>query len=270
MPGLTLYPAIDLLGGRSVRLLQGDAAGSGVFDADPLAVARRWQEAGAQWLHVVDLDGALAGEPRQLAVVRAIADATGLPMQVGGGLRTEASVEAALAAGAARVLLDTAALGDATLLGRCLERWNERIAVAVDSRGGRVTAAGWLEMASVSAADAAVYLAGSGVRTLVFTNVAPDGAFAGVDTAMLGELRPSLPDTRLIAAGDIASLDDVRALARAGLDGAVLGRVLYDDTLSLADALHAARALAHEAEEASGAADAARAVSVADAATDAP
>jgi len=256
MPGLTLYPAIDLLGGRCMRLRQGDVTGAEVFDDDPAAVAARWREAGAQWLHVVDLDGALAGEPRQLAVVRAIVDAIGLPVQVGGGLRVEASVEAALAAGAARVLLDTAALGDTALLGRCLERWNERIAVSVDSRGGRVTAAGWLEMAGVSAADVAVYLAGSGVRTLLFTDLAPDGTLAGVDTAMLRELRPSLPDTRLIAAGGIASLDDLRALARAGLDGAVLGRALYEGTLSLAGALHAVREVTREASNAGAAVDA--------------
>lgn len=256
MPGLTLYPAIDLLGGRCVRLLQGDVAGAEVFGDDPAAVARRWRAAGAEWLHVVDLDGALAGEPRQLAVVRAIVDTTGLPVQVGGGLRGEASVEAALAAGAARVLLDTAALADMTLLGRCLERWNERIAVSVDSRGGQVMAAGWLEMAGVSAADVAVYVAGSGVRTLLFTNLAPDGTLTGVDTAMLRELRPSLPDTRLIAAGGIASLDDLRALARAGLDGAVLGRALYEGTLSLTEALRAAREVAPETSDAGEAANA--------------
>lgn len=256
MPSLILYPAIDLLGGRCVRLLQSDVTASEVFDDDPVAVARRWREGGAQWLHVVDLDGALAGEPRQLAIVRAIADATGLPVQVGGGLRGEASVEAALAAGAARVLLDTAALGDMALLGRCLERWNERIAVSVDSRGGRVTVAGWLEMAGVSAADVAVRLAGSGVRTLVFTNVAPDGTLTGVDTVMLRDLRLALPDTRLIAAGGIASLDDVRALGHAGLDGAVLGRALYEGTLSLADALRAASEAVHEAPAAGGAANA--------------
>lgn len=265
MPRLTLYPAIDLLGGRCVRLLQGDVAGTEVFDDDPVAVARRWREAGAEWLHIVDLDGALAGEPRQLGIVRAIVDASGLPVQVGGGLRGEASVEAALAAGAARVLLDTAALADATLLGRCLERWNERIAVAVDSRGGRLTAAGWLEMAGVSAADVAVYLAGSGVRTLLFTNLAPDGTLAGVDTAMPRELRPALPDTRLIASGGIASLDDLRALARAGLDGAVLGRALYEGTLSLTEALRAAWEVAHEAEDAGGAAHVANATDAAEA-----
>jgi phosphoribosylformimino-5-aminoimidazole carboxamide ribotide isomerase len=249
MPGLTLYPAIDLLGGRCVRLLTGDVAGAEVFDDDPVAVARRWREAGAQWLHIVDLDGALAGEPRQLAAVRAIVDAIALPVQVGGGLRAEASIEAALAAGAARVVLDTAALADTALLGRCLELWNERIAVSVDSRGGRLTAAGWLEMAGVNAADVAVHLAGSGVRTLLFTNLAPDGTLTGVDTGMLRELRLSLPDTRLIAAGGIASLDDLRALARAGLDGAVLGRALYEGALSLTDALRVVRELPPDTED---------------------
>ncbi|HEX8035153.1 MAG TPA: 1-(5-phosphoribosyl)-5-[(5-phosphoribosylamino)methylideneamino]imidazole-4-carboxamide isomerase [Ktedonobacterales bacterium] len=234
---MTLYPAIDLLGGHCVRLRQGDFAQARVFDGDPVDVARRWQEAGATWLHVVDLDGALAGQPKHLEVLRAIALATGLSIQTGGGLRTLDDVAAAFDAGAARVLLGTAAARDPHLLATALERWAERIAVSIDSRGGQVTVAGWLEMVSESAADFARRMAGGEVRTLVLTNVERDGTLAGADTSVLATLRAELPNTTLIAAGGIATVDDLRALARVGLDGAVLGRSLYEGTLNLPEAL---------------------------------
>lgn len=242
---MTLYPAIDLLGGHCVRLRQGDFAQAKVFDGDPVEVARRWQDAGATWLHVVDLDGALAGHPKHLEVLRAIAQATGLPIQTGGGLRTLEDVAAAFDAGAARVLLGTAAARDPNVLATALERWAERIAVSIDSRGGQVTVAGWLEMVSESAADFARRMAGGEVRTLVLTNVERDGTLAGADTHVLATLRADLPNTTLVAAGGIASVDDLRALARVGLDGAVLGRSLYEGTIDLAEAL---RVVAAEAQ----------------------
>lgn len=239
---MTLYPAIDLLGGHCVRLRQGDFAQAKVFDGDPVEVARRWQDAGATWLHVVDLDGALAGTPKHLEVLRAIAQATGLPIQTGGGLRTLDDIAAALDAGVARVLLGTAAARDPQLLATALERWADRIAVSVDSRGGQVTVAGWLEMLSESAADFARRMAGGEVRTLVLTNVERDGTLAGADTSVLATLRAELPNTNLIAAGGIASVDDLRMLARVGLDGVVLGRSLYEGTIDLAEALRVVQA----------------------------
>jgi phosphoribosylformimino-5-aminoimidazole carboxamide ribotide isomerase len=244
MATLTLYPAIDLLGGRCVRLRQGDYAQAQVFDDDPLAVARRWKEAGAEWLHVVDLDGALAGEPKHLGVVRAIVEATELPVQVGGGLRTEGTVAAAFAAGAERVILGTAAAREPELLAACLARWSERIAVSVDSRGGQLTVAGWLEVFPEVALTFAKRMARMGVRTLVVTNVERDGMLAGSDTATLAGLRAALPETRLIAAGGLASLDDVRWLASAGMDGAVLGRALYEGALDLVEALRVTHEMA--------------------------
>ena len=241
MAKLTLYPAIDLLGGRCVRLRQGDYAQTLVFDDDPVAVARRWREAGAEWLHVIDLDGAREGEPRHLGVVRAIIAATGLPVQVGGGLRTEDGMAAAFEAGAERVILGTAAAREPELLARCLARWRERVVVSVDARGGHLTVAGWLEMLSEPAMAFARRMEQVGVRTLVVTNVERDGTLAGSDTTALAELRAALPATRLIAAGGLASLDDVRWLASVGMDGAVLGRALYEGALDLAEALRITR-----------------------------
>lgn len=247
MTRLTLYPAIDLLGGRCVRLRQGDYAQAQVFDDDPIAVAQRWRQAGAEWLHVIDLDGARAGEPKHLEVVRAIVEATELPVQVGGGMRNEDAVAAAFDSGVERVILGTAAVCEPELLARCLARSGERIAVSVDARGGQIAVAGWLETTSESALTFAQRMAQAGVRTMVVTNVERDGTLAGSDTATLAELHAALPETYLIAAGGLASLEDVRSLASAGLDGAVLGRALYAGTLDLAQALHLTREMA-EAE----------------------
>src|SRR5262249_24202008 len=158
MPKMILYPAIDLVGGHCLRLREGDApsteaSAEDVFDGDPLTIALYWRDAGAAWLHIADLDGVLTGEPRHLELVGSIARETGLAIQTGGGLRTEAAVEAAYAAGVERVLLGTAALANPELLAVCLNRWGRRIAVSVDSRGGKVTVAGWLENAAQSALD---------------------------------------------------------------------------------------------------------------------
>lgn len=264
MAGLTLYPAIDVLGGRCVRPRQGDSAPAEAFDDDPVAVARRWREAGAAWLHVMDLDGALAGEPQHLEIVRAIANATELPLQVGGGLCSEDAVAAAFEAGAQRVILGMEAARAPELLAGCLARWNERIAVSVDSRGGQLTVAGWLEVLSESALAFAKRLARMGVRTLVLTNVARDSGNAGSDATALEGLRTALTETRLIAAGGFSSLDDLRWLAGAGMDGAVLGQSLYDGTLDLAEALRMAGGQGETEPDAAGAASTPKDIATAD------
>lgn len=238
---LTLYPAIDLLGGRCVRLRQGDYAQADIFGDDPIAVARRWQSEGAAWLHIVDLDGAREGKPVHLPIVSAIASTTGLPIQLGGGLRTLSDVTAAFDSGAARVILGTTAVRNPVTLAEALARWGERIAVGVDAREGRVAVAGWRESTEESPLDVARRMVEMDVHTLVVTSIERDGTLAGGDTAALRTLREALPATRLIAAGGLATSEDIRALARLRLDGAVLGRALYAGTLNLAEALRVAR-----------------------------
>jgi phosphoribosylformimino-5-aminoimidazole carboxamide ribotide isomerase len=277
---LTLYPAIDLLHGRRMRHARAEigaetgpvaepAAEPSAEDDDPLVVARRWRDAGATWLHVVDLDGALAGQPKHLDVICALAQQTGLALQVGGGLRTEADVAAVFEAGAARVVLEAAAGRNPELLAGCLARWGEAIALSVDARGGQLTVAGWLDILSEPALGYASRMAQVGVRTLLVTNVAREDTAARADTVgqagtegqvgkdgQLGQvgltaLREALPHTRLIAAGDIATLDDIHWLARVGMDGAVLGRALAEGALDIAAALEASKpAVEHEAQPA--------------------
>jgi phosphoribosylformimino-5-aminoimidazole carboxamide ribotide isomerase len=235
-----VYPAIDLLGGRCVRLRQGDYARATVFDADPLDAAARWQTQGAEWLHLVDLDGARDGRPAHLEVLRQVAAATGLPIQFGGGLRTLADVAAALAAGAARVILGTAALADPALLATSLARWSERIAVAVDARAGRIAVDGWRTTTAEDATDFARRLAHLGVRTLIYTDVERDGTLVGSNAAALARLHAVAPEVAWIVAGGVGTVEDVRRLAVAGAAGVVLGRALYEGTVALPVALAAA------------------------------
>ncbi|HLI51397.1 MAG TPA: 1-(5-phosphoribosyl)-5-[(5-phosphoribosylamino)methylideneamino]imidazole-4-carboxamide isomerase [Thermomicrobiaceae bacterium] len=241
MTTLTLYPAIDLLAGRCVRLRQGDYRQVTVFGDDPVAAALNWQRQGAEWLHIIDLDGARAGRPAHLEMVTRIIQATGLPVQLGGGLRDEAAVASAFDAGAARVILGTAAARDPDLVTRSLARWDERIAIAVDIRDGRLAVAGWRDMLPESPFAFAERMIRLGVTTLVVTNVERDGTLMGSDTSSLERLRAALPETHLIAAGGLASLNDIQRLARARIDGAVLGRALYEGAFDLSKALLAAR-----------------------------
>ena len=246
-----LYPAIDLLDGRCVRLTRGDFTQVSVFDDDPVRMARRWRDDGAAWLHVVDLDGAREGEPRHLDLLRAMAAETGLPIQYSGGLRTLDVIELALRAGAARVTLGTAAVLDRPMLEAALARWGEHIAVSVDARGGHVTIAGWLRSSADTVADFAATMVALGVRTLIVTNVDRDGTLTGVDDALLAGLRAALPDVRLIGGGGVASLNDTVRLAALGLDGVLLGRALYEGALRLPEAL---RAIAKQRSGVTGAA----------------
>jgi phosphoribosylformimino-5-aminoimidazole carboxamide ribotide isomerase len=242
MSDCVLYPAIDLLGGRCVRLAQGDFARVSVFGDDPVAMARHWREQGAEWLHVVDLDGAREGEPRHLETLRAMFEATGALIQYSGGLRTVASVEAALAAGAARMALGTAAVRDRPLLEACLEHWSERVAVSLDVRGGCLAVAGWLQSVAEEPSAFAAEMVALGVRTLIITSVDRDGTLAGADDDLLQVLRAGAPGVRLIGGGGVASLADVTRMAALGMDGVLLGRALYDGAVSLPQALAAVAA----------------------------
>lgn len=237
---LTIYPALDALRGRCVRPAEGATDQPELMDDDPVAIAGRWSEAGASWLHLVDLDGALHGGPQNLDLLKRIVAESGLAVQFGGGVRSVADAGAALEAGAARVIVsgEVAARGDT--LKECLARWGERIAVSVDTRDGRLTVAGWLPSVSETALDFAQRMAGAGARTLILANVRGDGELDAQRFDALAQARAALPETTLIAAGSFVSLEDLRRLAEVGMDGVVLGRPLYDGALDLAEALRVA------------------------------
>jgi phosphoribosylformimino-5-aminoimidazole carboxamide ribotide isomerase len=235
-----LLPAIDLRGGRVVRLLHGDFAQETRYSDDPVGVARRFVDDGASWLHVVDLDGARSGVPVHHAVIRSIIAAVGdrARVEVAGGLRDERSVATAIGAGAARVVIGTAALRDPSFAGRLVERYSpERVAVAIDVRGGRAVGNGWAaDAAGVDPADAAGHLHAVGVTTFEATAIERDGTREGPDLRLYERL-VALREGAIIASAGIGSLEDLEAVRSAGCVGAILGRAVYDGRLDLTSAL---------------------------------
>jgi phosphoribosylformimino-5-aminoimidazole carboxamide ribotide isomerase len=233
---MILYPAIDIRGGRCVRLIEGDFDRETTYDSDPSSAARRWVEAGAEWLHVVDLDGAVEGRPingRAIAQIRAAVD---VPIQLGGGLRLLTDVEDAFSAGVDRVILGTIALQDPELVISAVARWDDRIAVALDARDGRLATDGWLGQSDARAVDVAQRLARSQVRHFIYTDIRRDGTLTGPNVQGLNELIEQV-DADVIASGGIASLDDIKAVATVGASGAIIGRALYDGRIDLAEAV---------------------------------
>jgi phosphoribosylformimino-5-aminoimidazole carboxamide ribotide isomerase len=233
-----LIPAIDLLGGRCVRLSQGRYDAATVYADDPAAVAERFTALGIPRLHVVDLDGARAGRPCNAPAVARIVERAGrVPVQLGGGLRSLADVEQALAAGVARVLLGTAALRDPELLGEAARRHPGRIAVAIDARDGRVALEGWLETSATRAPELARRCEAVGAAAIVHTDIARDGMLAGPNLEASAEVAAAV-SIPVIVSGGIASEEDVlRAAATPGIAGAIVGRALYTGDLDLGRAL---------------------------------
>jgi phosphoribosylformimino-5-aminoimidazole carboxamide ribotide isomerase len=235
-----LYPAVDILDGQAVRLVQGDFAARTVYDEEPLDAALAWVEAGARALHVVDLDGARAGEPRNLEAVGRICAEAQVPVQVGGGLRAAAHVDAALEAGAARVVVGTAAYEDSPMLADVLASHGEHVAVAVDVRGGRVSAAGWTQDTGLEPLAAIAELAERGVRAFVYTNVDRDGMLEGPDPEEARRVAEAVEGT-LVWSGGIGELAHLAALSRLPLEGVIVGKALYERRFTVAEA-HAALA----------------------------
>jgi phosphoribosylformimino-5-aminoimidazole carboxamide ribotide isomerase len=238
-----ILPAIDLRGGRVVRLSEGDFGRETVYGDDPAAVARSFAQAGAEWIHVVDLDGARDGERRQTAVVASIVAAAGTSVacEIAGGLRDEAAVTQALDAGASRAVVGTAALRDPALAGQLVKRFGpDRIAVALDVRDGQAVGQGWVPgAAGIPAYDALVELSNRGVRTFVVTAIERDGLLGGPNLELLGSM-VELDRGDIIASAGISSIDDIRATRRIGCSGAIVGRALYEGRILLADAVRVA------------------------------
>lgn len=238
---MILYPAIDIRGGQAVRLLQGDYERETTYDADPVDAAERWAEEGAEFLHVVDLDGAKAGEPRNLDAVRRIAAAVECPIQVGGGLRDPESVAAVLDAGAERVVIGTAALRDPAFLDAAVSAHGERVVVSVDTRGGKVSLSGWTETSDVDAPDAVANLTARGVTRFLCTAIEVDGTMEGPAIDQLNQIAAST-NAQIIASGGVGELAHLEALARESapnIEGAIVGRALYERKFTVSDGIAA-------------------------------
>jgi phosphoribosylformimino-5-aminoimidazole carboxamide ribotide isomerase len=235
--GVILYPAIDILDGNAVRLVKGDFDAKKVYDEDPLAAARGWTQAGAKYLHVVDLDGAKTGAPVNLEHLRRIASELGVPVQYGGGLRSAQAVSDALGAGAARVILGTAAFTQGLLEQALGEHGPERVLVSVDVRGGHVTTAGWTETTKITTEAVIDSLAERGARKLVFTNVDRDGMLGGPDLEEVRRVVEAVEGS-LIYSGGIGQLVDLEGLAElrgTSLEGVIVGKALYERRFTVAE-----------------------------------
>jgi phosphoribosylformimino-5-aminoimidazole carboxamide ribotide isomerase len=236
-----LYPAIDIRGGKAVRLLQGDYERETTYDADPVDAALRWAGEGAEFLHVVDLDGAKVGEPRNLESVRRIAAAVGCPIQVGGGLRNAESVASVLDAGAARVVIGTAALRNPAFLAEALKAHGERVVVSVDARNGKVALAGWTEAGEEGVVEAVEELSSRGVARFLCTAIEVDGTMEGPALDELNQIAAAT-DAQVIASGGVGDLAHLEALARdaaPNIEGAIVGRALYEHRFTATEAIAA-------------------------------
>lgn len=233
---MIILPAIDIRDGQCVRLYQGDFERVTIYDADPVQVAQRWEAAGAGWLHVVDLDGAVAGHPINLETIAHIRAATSLRIEMGGGIRMLTHIKQVLELGIERVILGTVALTDRALLEEALASWEDHIAVGLDARDGLVAISGWRETTQVQATSLAAELFAVGVRRFIYTDIARDGALQGPNLNALREMQQAVPCS-LIASGGISSLEDLRSLAALGIEGTIVGKALYTGDVNLAAAI---------------------------------
>jgi phosphoribosylformimino-5-aminoimidazole carboxamide ribotide isomerase len=237
---IELFPAIDLRDGMAVRLVQGDFARSTVFNEDPVAQAQEFAREGATHLHVVDLDGALQGNPMHAPIIAQLAATFPGVVQLGGGLRDRPAVETAIATGVERVVVGTAVIEDEEFLRWATGRLGDRLVVALDARDGRVATHGWTQLSDRTAVDVAADLVRTGVRHLLYTDIGRDGTLSGPNLEALRRLSNAAPPLTILASGGIASLDDLTALAKMNIPnirGVIVGRALYEGRFSVADAI---------------------------------
>ena len=235
-----IYPAIDLYGGKAVRLFKGEYSQMTVYSDDPVGVARDFAAAGASRIHLVDLEGAKTGKPANLSVIADIVKATGLFAQVGGGIRDMKTVESYLAIGVSRVILGTAAVRNPDFLKAALGTYGEKIAVGVDLKDGFVAIKGWTETSEIKAVDFFEKMQIFGVKTIICTDISRDGAMKGTNLKLYRELSARFA-IDLIASGGVSSMEDVTALAAMGLHGAIIGKAYYVGAVDLKEAVEAAK-----------------------------
>ena len=233
---MLIFPAIDLYGGKAVRLYKGDYAQMTVYSENPTEVAKVFARSGATWLHAVDLEGARDGTTPNLTTVAALAKTPGLSVEVGGGIRNMQTVSAYLEAGVSRVILGTAAVTDPAFLREALREYGERIAVGVDIKDGKVAIHGWTQRSDRDALEFCREMEQLGVRTVICTDISKDGAMKGTNRALYGELSRTLA-LDIIASGGVSSMDDVRHLASLGLYGAIIGKAYYTGAIDIAQAV---------------------------------
>jgi phosphoribosylformimino-5-aminoimidazole carboxamide ribotide isomerase len=234
-----IWPAIDLRGGKCVRLRQGDYRQETVFGDDPAVMARHWVDLGAKCLHLVDLDGAREGRPVNLASVRAIVEEAGVPCELGGGIRNEESIRTLFELGLRRLVIGTLALREPDWFRQMCRKYPERLVLGIDARDGRVATEGWLDTSDVAAAELAGWFVGEPIVALIYTDIAADGMMAGPNVAAMAAMRAAAP-WPVVASGGVTTKEDVARLAAVPMAGCIIGRALYEGTLTLPEALASA------------------------------
>ena len=237
-----LLPAIDILGGKAVRLAKGDYAQVTVYNDDPVEQAKVFEDAGAEWIHMVDLDGARTGEPANIGIVERILSQTSLNVEIGGGIRTLDVCERLVQAGANRLVLGTALVRDPDFAQAATERYGDALAAGIDAKGGEVAVAGWIEGSGVAATELAARMAALGYRHLVYTDIARDGMQTGIEREAYERMAAAFGHP-VIASGGVASMDDIARLApvAASIEGIITGRAIYEGTLPLREAIEACK-----------------------------
>ncbi|MBC7856475.1 MAG: 1-(5-phosphoribosyl)-5-[(5-phosphoribosylamino)methylideneamino]imidazole-4-carboxamide isomerase [Pirellulaceae bacterium] len=236
---MQIWPAIDLRGGKCVRLRQGDYGRETVYGDDPAAMAKKWVGEGAGCLHLVDLDGARDGTNANLAAVKAIVIAAGVPCELGGGIRDDGTIEKMLSLGLSRLVVGTRALKEPDWFRAACQTFPGKLALGIDAKNGRVATDGWLETSETTAIDLARMFADEPLAAIIYTDISRDGMLEGPNLAAMAEMKAAV-DIPVIASGGVTTAQDVRDLARIGLDGCIIGRSLYEGTITLKEALAAA------------------------------
>jgi len=240
---MIIYPAIDLKDGQCVRLVQGKVSDKTIYSDTPASVARSFQEEGASWLHIVDLDGAFSGSPKNLEAIKEIASSVSIPFQVGGGLRSRADVEAILDIGAQRVIIGTRAVSSPDFVKSLLDKFGpDKIVLGIDAKDGKVAVEGWVSTCSLSALSLGMQMKSLGVKTAVFTDIARDGLLKGPNLTSIEQMA-DYTGLEIIASGGVSTVEnikDLKTMEKIGVGGAIIGKALYDGKLSLAEALKAA------------------------------
>ncbi|MGE4282526.1 MAG: 1-(5-phosphoribosyl)-5-[(5-phosphoribosylamino)methylideneamino]imidazole-4-carboxamide isomerase [Clostridia bacterium] len=237
---MVIYPAIDIRQGKCVRLVQGSFSDVTVYSDDPMQMAKKWEQQGAEYIHLVDLDGALSGQSINNEVIRKIAKAVNIPVQLGGGIRSIETIQSLLENGVTRVILGTAAVKNPLLVKEAVERYGDQIAIGIDAKDGKAAVDGWEEVSDITALGLALKMQDIGVKTIIYTDIAKDGMLQGPNVDAMREMAGSLR-IDVIASGGVSVLEDVKRLVHTGVQGAIIGKALYVENISLPEALCAAK-----------------------------
>lgn len=233
---MRIYPAIDIIGGQCVRLVQGDYSQKTTFAENPLEVAKQWEEQGGEFIHLVDLDGAKSGDMPNFELISEIARTVSVPVEVGGGVRNLDCVKRYLNAGIERVIIGTSAIRNPAFVREAVSLFGDRIAVGIDAKDGRVAISGWEEVSDMTALDLAKQMEGFGVKNIIYTDIATDGMLSGPNLKAMKEM-VSAVEVDIVASGGVSSIEDIRHLKETGVEGAIVGKALYTGDVSLGQAI---------------------------------